>query len=135
MLNKVKPLPDGPAPGLALMSISCTVLPSVPSLFHSSRPLTPSSAEKYNALLNTVKPAGEELKGARIPPTDPTPGAMSFTCTAPPTVPSLFHSSRPLTPSPAEKYNALLNTAKSLGEEPAPGVALMAITCTGPPAV
>src|SRR5712671_6176169 len=133
LLNTVNPLGEALAPGFALMSFTCTVPPSVPSVFHSSRPLTPSSAEKYNALLNTVKPFGEELKGARIPPMDPTPGAMSFTRTVPPSVPSVFHSSAPVPPSLAEKYNALLNTVKPLGEEP--GLGLMSFTRTVPASV
>src|SRR5258706_5566692 len=122
-------------PALALMSFTRTVPPSVPSVFHSSRPLTPSSAEKYKALLNTVKPLGEELKGSRIPPMEPTPGAMSFTRTVPPSVPSVFHSSTPVLPSLAAKYNAVLNTVKPLGEEPAPGLGLMSFTRTVPASV
>jgi len=64
------------APGFVLMSFTCTV--SVPSVFHSSRPLTPSSAEKYKALLNTVKPLRRGAQRRHDPPMEPTPGAMSF---------------------------------------------------------
>src|SRR6266487_2262416 len=136
LLNTVKPLGKEFAPGLVvLMSITCAVIPAA-SVFHSSKPWTPSSAEKYKALLNTVKPDGEELKGPGIPPTRPMPGAMSITSRVPPGVPSVFHSSRPLPPSSAEKYKALLNTVKPLGEELAPElVELMSFTCTVPPGV
>src|SRR5258705_13912279 len=41
------------------------------------------------------------------------PGQRSFTCIVPMSVPSVFHSSRPVTPSLAEKYRALLKTVRS----------------------
>src|SRR5439155_12481827 len=107
LLNTVKP--DGEESPETLMSFTCTVPNAVPSLFHSSTPLTPSSAEKYKVLLNTVSPVGEELRGTWIPPMETVPGAMSLTCTVLP-VTSVFHSSRPLTPSSAEKYKALPRT-------------------------
>src|SRR5438034_1282590 len=124
LLNTVKPEGEE-SPISGLMSFTKTALPSVPSLFHSSTPLTPSSAEKYNVLLNTVSPVGEELRGTWIPPMETVPGAMSFTCTVLP-VTSVFHSSRPLTPSSAEKYKALPRTVNSRGEETA---AVTSIAC------
>src|SRR6266853_1406859 len=127
--------PEGEESAAGLMFFTSAVPPAVPSVFHSSHPVAPSSAEKYSRLLNTVKPLGEELKGARLPQTDPTPGAMSFTRTVPPSVPSVLHSSTPVAPSLAEKYNALLNTVKPLGEEPAPGLGLMSFTRTVPASV
>src|SRR6267378_6906601 len=107
------------------MSFTCIVPASVPLLVHSSRPLTPSLAEKYNAPLRTVRAFGAE----------PAPGAvlMSFTRTVPASVPSLFHSSGPLTPSSAEKYNAAPKTVNSDTKEPVPG--LMSFTSTVPPSV
>src|SRR6266513_1236524 len=103
------------------MSFTRTVLP-VTSVFHSSRPLMPSSAENSSALFKTVKAFGEE----------PTPWAvlMSFTCTVPLSVPSLFQSSRPVAPSSAEKYRALLKTVSPETREPAPEVGLMSFTRT-----
>src|SRR6266853_1246318 len=116
LLNTVKPLGEELAPVVGLMSVTRTVPVPVRSVCHTSTPWTPSSPAKYRALLNTVKPYGEEHKGTWIPPMNPEPGAMSFTCTVPPSVPSVLHSSRPLPPSSAEKYKALLNTVKPLGE-------------------
>src|SRR5712672_1011767 len=114
------------------MSFTCTVPPSVPSVFHSSTPVPPSLAEKYNALLNTVKPLGEEPA--------PELGLMSFTRTVPASVPSLFHSSGPVTPSSAEKNQAPLKKTNSEGKRvpPSPGkewsvaVVLMSFTRTVP---
>jgi hypothetical protein len=83
------------------------VLPAT-SVFHSSRPVTLSSAEKYKALLNAVKPLGEELA--------PAVGLMSFTRTVPASVPSLFHSSVPVMPSSAENNQAPLKKANSVGK-------------------
>src|SRR6266853_550229 len=131
LLNTVKP--DGAESAAGLTFFTCTVLPAL-SVFHNSKPVGPSSAEKYKALLNTLKPDGEELKGPGT--TEPAPGAMSITCTVPVSVPSVFHSSRPVTPSSAEKYRALLNTVKPLGEELAPAaVWLMSFTRRVPPGV
>src|SRR5258708_3969025 len=83
------------------MSFTCTVLPLL-SVFHNSRPVTPSSAEKSNALFKTAKALGVELA--------PGLGLMSFTRTVPLSVPSVFHSSTPAAAPLAEKYNALLKT-------------------------
>src|SRR3989440_550970 len=115
LLNTVKP--DGEESPVGLMSFTKTALPGVPLVFHSSKPVPPSSAEKYKVLLNTVSPVGEELLGTWIPPMETVPGAMSFTSTVRASVPSVFHSSRPLTPSSAEKYKALPRTVNSRGEE------------------
>src|SRR6266853_1551573 len=105
------------------MSFTRIVPAPVPSVLHSSRPVTPSSAENSNALFKTVKAFGEELA--------PGVALMSFTRTVPNPVPLLFHSSTPV-PSSAEKYKALLNTVKPSGEESAVG--LMFFTCTVLPA-
>src|SRR5882724_8479761 len=107
-------------------SFTCIVPASVPLLVHSSRPVTPSLAEKYNAPLKTVRAFGAE----------PASGAvlmMSFTCIV--FVPSVFHSSGPLTPSSAEKYNAAPKTVSSDTKEPVPGFALMSFTSTVFPSV
>src|SRR5205809_689676 len=98
------------------MSFTKTALPGVPLVFHSSKPFMPSSAEKYKALLNTVKPEGEE---------SPISGLMSVTRTVLP-VTSVFHSSKPVPPSLAEKYKALPRTVNSRGEETA---AVTSIAC------
>src|SRR5258705_9861732 len=85
------------------MSFTCTVPPAVPSLFHSSRPLTPSSAEKNQAPLKKTN-----SEGKRVPPSpgkELAPGfaLMSFTSTGPPAVPSVIHSSIPVPPSLAAR--------------------------------
>src|SRR5439155_14704573 len=104
------------------MSFTCTVLP-VTSVFHSSRPLTPSSAEKYNALARTVNSRGEET--------------AAVTRTVPPGVPSLLHSLGPV-PLSAEKNQAPLKKTNSEGKgvPPAPGkedpVGLMSFTSVVP---
>src|SRR2546423_478408 len=123
LLNTVKP--DGEESPVGLMSFTSTAPTAVPSLFHSSTPVRPSSAEKYKVLLNTVNPFGEEHLGTWMPPMETLPGAISFTCTVLP-VTSVFHSSRPLTPSSAEKYKALPRTVNSRGEETA---AVTSIAC------
>src|SRR2546429_763537 len=137
LLNTVKPLGEELASVVGLMSFTRTVPVPVPSVFHNSTPWTPASAAKYRALVKAVRPDGEELKGTWMPAVNPEPGAMSFTCTVPPTVPSVLHSSRPLPPSSAEKYKALLSTVKPLGEELALGfgLMLMSFTCTVPRSV
>src|SRR5262245_30499586 len=66
----------------------------VPSLFQSSVPVEPSSAEKYSVLSRTVRNPGL-LQFF--------PGRMSLTSTVPPEVPSDFHSSYPLLVSRAVK--------------------------------
>src|SRR6266480_1965891 len=117
LLNTVKP--DGEESPVGLMSFTKTALPGVPLVFHSSKPVPPSSAEKYSSLLNTVKPESPF-------------GLMSFTKTALPGVPLVFHSSKPVPPS-AEKYSSLLNTVKPDGKESPER--LMSFTCTVPNAV
>src|SRR5258708_35432616 len=85
------------------MSFTCTVPPGVPSLFHSSGPVTPSSAGKNQAPLRKTN-----SEGKRVPPS---PGKewsvavvlMSFTSVVPAAVPSVFHSSIPLAPSLAAR--------------------------------
>src|SRR5256885_13930385 len=70
-------------------------------------------------MLNTVTPAAAF-------------GLMSFTITASPAAPLVFHSSQPVPPS-AEKYSSLLNTVKPDGKESPER--LMSFTCTVPNAV
>ena len=70
------------APGLT--SFTMTVPASVPSLFQSSIPLTPSDALKKSVPWTFVRLAGAEL---------PTSGVTSMTRTLPASVPSLFHNS------------------------------------------
>src|SRR6266568_2930643 len=91
------------------MSFTCTVPPGVPSVLHSSRPLTPSSAENSSALFKTVKAFGAPKVVLLMP----------FTCTVLPAT-SVFHSSTAATPSLAEKYKALLNTVSPETRETAP---------------
>src|SRR5207302_8693238 len=79
------------------------------SLAPLSTHATPTSAETYKSLWNTLKPLGEELASVV--------GLMSFTRTVPVPVPSVFHNSTPWTPSSAAKYRALLNTVRPDGEE------------------
>ena len=68
------------------MSLTRTVPAAVPSLFHSSVPLAPSSAVKKSVPSDVRQVRGLEL---------PVPGLMSLTRTVPAAVPSLFHSSSP----------------------------------------
>ena len=58
----------------------------VPSVSHSSLPLTPSVAVKKSVLPTAVRLAGPEL---------PAPARMSAVRTVPAEVPSLCHNSRP----------------------------------------
>ena len=68
------------------MSLTRTVPAAVPSLFHSSSPVEPSSAVKNSVPFTFVRLLGSE----------PAPlGMMSLTRTVPAAVPSLFHSSTP----------------------------------------
>ena len=76
------------------MSFTNTVPVAVPSLFHNSRPLVPSSAEK-----KSVPPMPVRFSGAE----PMLPLRMSFTSTVPAAVPLLAHSSAPPTPSSAVK--------------------------------
>ena len=77
------------------MSLTRPVPPDVPSLFHSSAPLTPSLALKNSVAATLVRET--------TPPLNPTPTRMSFTMVVPASVPSLFHSSRPWVASEAAK--------------------------------
>ena len=88
------------------MFLTSVVPAAVPSLFHSSRPLVPSSALKIELAVE----AGEDCEG-KLPST---PGRMSFTITVPAAVPSLFHSSRPLAPSSAVKNRVPSTSANVL---------------------
>src|SRR5271165_2749234 len=67
---------------VVLMSLTSRVPAALPSLFHSCRPWTPSSAEKKSVPSTTPSAAGYELKG---------PGKMSLTIIVPAAVPSLVH--------------------------------------------
>ncbi len=71
-----------------LMSSTSTVPAAVPSVFHSSVPVT-VKAEKKTVSPTTVSSAGTD---------EPRPGLMSLTSTVPAAVPSLFHSSEPMRP-------------------------------------
>ena len=66
----------------------------VPSLFHGSVPLVPSSAAKKTTPPTTC--SSGDAKNA-----SPEPGLMSATRVVPTAVPSVRHSSRPLEPSVA----------------------------------
>ena len=71
------------------MSLTRTVPASVPSLFHSSRPLIAVVGREEQRAAHRRQVAGDEPNG-------PVPGLMSLTRTVPAAVPSLFHSSRPV---------------------------------------
>ncbi|GCA81669.1 hypothetical protein MiTs_03688 [Microcystis aeruginosa NIES-2521] len=136
-----------------------TVPAAVPSLFHNSVPLTPSSAVKYRVLPTAVRLRGSErkppgrisltrtvpaavpslfhnsssklsvgvknrvlptavrLSGLEEPQGTPPPGQISLTRTVPAAVPSLFHNSKPLTPSLALKNRVLPTAVRRLGLE------------------
>ena len=82
-----------------------------PSYCHNSWPLAPSLALKYNLLLNTAKPDGDE------PPEPLTISKAMLGLLEP----SYCHNSLPLIPSSAAKYNLLLNTVKfDIDELPGP---------------
>src|SRR5262245_34175906 len=68
------------------MSFKSAVPPTVPSLFHSSKPLTPLLAENSRVAPRFVTRRGNEPN---------TPALMSLTMTVPASVPSLFQSSWP----------------------------------------
>mmetsp|Transcript_349 Transcript_349/g.1195 ORF Transcript_349/g.1195 Transcript_349/m.1195 type:complete len:505 (-) Transcript_349:3609-5123(-) len=103
---------------------------AVPSVRHSSRPATPSFAEKNTmpappllGAATTVKSRGSE---------EPGPVRRSATRRVPAAVPSLAHSSRPTTPSSAENSasgvaDPVLATTTSCGLEP-PGPGRMSLT-------
>src|SRR5207302_660138 len=91
-----------------LMSLTRTVPAALPSLFHNSRPFTPSSATKNSVPPTAVRYPGYEPELA---------GLMSLTRTVPAALPSLFHSSTPFTQSLAEKYSARRTAVLLLGEE------------------
>src|SRR5204863_513375 len=82
--------PEGAPPGL--MSLTIAVPPAVPSHFHSSSPLIPSSAVKKRVPFALVRPAPKGLIDRVLPP------LTSFTIAVPAAVPSLFHSSPPVVP-------------------------------------
>ena len=94
-----------------------TVPASVPSLFQSSFPLTPSLAPKYNAPEKKKRSSGPE-------PLEP--GQMSLTMTVPASVPSLFQSSPPFVPSFAWYLQDRIS--KSLGLEYSLETARMAMS-------
>ncbi len=90
-------------------SLTKTVPAVVPSLFQSSRPCTKLFAVKNRTPLTLVRLAGVE----EVIPT-PVNGLMSLTRTVPAVVPSVFHSSKPCTPSSAVKKRVLLTTSSSV---------------------
>jgi hypothetical protein len=72
------------------MSFTRTVPAGVPSVFHSSSPLSGCSATKKRVPPTAVNPDAND---------DPGPGRMSLTSVVPAVVPSVFHSSYPWAPS------------------------------------
>ncbi len=86
------------------ISLTKTVPSSVPSLFHNSPPLIPSSALK-----NKVPPATVNACGV-LPAF---PGLMSLTRTVPAVVPSVFQSSLSLPELVPRKYKASPITVNS----------------------
>ena len=82
---------------------------AVPSLSHSSRPLTPSSAMNATELPKAVRLWGWDEQAA---------GLMSLTSVVPTSVPSVSQSSRPLSPRSAEKKTVAPISMKPRGEEP-----------------
>src|SRR6516164_7979706 len=91
------------------MSLTKTVPVPVPSLFHSSRPCDPSSAEKYTTPFTFVSQLGfDELLPLVL---------MSRTRTVPAAVPSLFHNSRPSVPSSATKNRVPCTLVRLFGTE------------------
>jgi hypothetical protein len=84
------------------MSVTILVPAAVPSLTHSSRPWTPSSALKKTRLPTRVSSNGSDPRA---------PGAMSSIRTVPAAVPSLFHSSLPEAPSSAVKNSSVPTAA------------------------
>src|SRR5262245_60070145 len=113
--------------GPGLMSLTMTVPCAVPSLFHSSKPCTPSSAVKNSVPLTSVR---FPIHAAGNPPAGP--GLMSLTILVPAAVPSLFHSSRPCTPSSAVKNSVPLRLVRNDGDK---GPELSPLTGTVPAAV
>ena len=94
----------------------------VPSLFHSSLPLTPSSAENSSVPPIPVRFCGEELVEADL---------MFLTNTVPFGVPSLFHSSLPFVDSWAAKNSVPLTFVRREGKE-CPGPGIISLTSTVP---
>src|SRR5437899_369419 len=107
------------------MSLTRTVLPAVPSVFHSSEPWKPSLAAKNKVPFTFVKLDGKD---------EYVPLPMSSTSTVPASVPSLFQSSRPCVSSTALKNSVPLTLAKLTGSECC-GPGLMSLTRTVPAAV
>ena len=69
------------------MSITREVDSSLPLVFHNSRPAAASRAVKKSVPFTPVRSSGEA---------EALPGLMSRTRTVPATVPSVIHSSHPL---------------------------------------
>ena len=92
------------------MSLTRTVPASVPSLFHSSAPWSPSSAAKNSVPFTAVRLSGpyDSRTGS---------GLMSLTRTVPAAVPSLFHSSAPCAPSLAVKNSVPFTVVRSGGSK------------------
>lgn len=87
---------DRSASPLGAMSVTIVVPFAVPSLRHSSLPLTPSLAANNSWLSTAVSTPGVEPSA---------PSKISLTKTVPAAVPSVFQSSRPLLPSSAVSRN------------------------------
>ncbi len=100
MPEKPRPAPQ-PEPGET--SFTITVPAAVPSVFHGSTPCVPSSPKKRRPPAkgwSTTR--AKKLKPFWVKK-GPLLGLTSFTRTVPAAVPSVFHSSRPTTPSLAAK--------------------------------
>src|SRR5881396_626657 len=110
------------------MSLTRIVPASVPSLFHSSQPAFGSNPEKK------IVPSTLASGPFRPPAPRPGPGQTSFTSTVPASVPSLFHSSQPVSGANAMKYSTPPASVSQLGpDEHRPGQ--MFLTSTVPSAV
>src|SRR5215208_999239 len=94
-----------------------------PSNHQISRPLTPSSAEKYNRSPMTLSPVGRELLNCQSVVKF---GLMSAARDA--LVPSYFHNSIPWVPSSALKYRAPSKIVSSWGPRGLPGPGAISAT-------
>src|SRR5262245_25444069 len=91
------------------MSLTRVVPAAVPSLRHSSRPCTPSSATKNRVPFTTSRIMGSEPLAVMLL-------LMSVRRVVPAAVPSLRHNSRPLR-SKADKNNVPSTSVRLSGEE------------------
>ena len=114
---------DSEPPPPALMSLTNTVPVSVPSLFHSSKPLVLLSATKNSVPFTFVR-----LKGIESPRKK-----MSLTITVPASVPSLLKSSLPPTAWSHSKKRVPFTFVKAVGKpHPAQGLATRTVPASVP---